>query len=566
MNQSLNNCPGCGASLPSAKATSPKIQCSYCHSFVPNPAFNPDAPVLATVVKPKPPPRVERTRPAAPHPSPRQQPGRGLLGEIIGGMLGGLIRKLIFAGLIISFILFGTPMLALLSIVSCDRESRYSHGRDKDDALLERMIVEVAEAITSQGEIFDDQAGNTFLANKQRDRWNKPFQYEQSSEREFRVRSAGKDGIMKTSDDDWGTHRVAANLVAKSVSKPDSFEQADDMLRRSVGYYRKTLAMDWMIQNHEQVPADQKEPLLQMAVEASYRMGDNAELRVASLIDTLVQNANAQADWVETCAEHRLYNAATVLLQKIAAAEAYQQLYRFYNFPVKTIYLAAEQELDRLQISNTDRMDICKKDLHDSLRRSKAVMRLSEHIAIAETSGSPLSESQITELGRLVFRHLGETAKRSTSRRRISIERPRSEEFAARLEAFVTDESIDALCKSYAETEDYIRELSEVLAGIDDIRVADVLVRTMFTPGIKGGCSQKALKLKSPKIESKIWPMLKERSSYHQARACEVLGEIGSMQSLEYIQPLTQSSERDVREAAQNAINAITSARRDPAA
>ena len=323
--------------------------------------------------------------------------------------------------------------------------------------------------------------------------------------------------------------------------------------------------MDWMIQNHEQVPADQKEPLLQMAVEASERMGDDAELRVASLIDTLVQEANGKADWLETCAEHRLYNAATALLEKLAAAEQYQQLYRFYNFPVKTIYLSAEKALDRLQISNTDRMDICRKDLPDSLRRSKAVMRLSEHLTIAKTSGSPLSESQITELGRLVFKHLGETAKRSSSRRRISFGRPRSEEFAAYLEPFVTDESIDTLCKSYAETEDYIRELSDLLAGIDDVRVADVLVRTMFTPGIKGGCSQKALKLKSPKIESKIWPMLKDRSSYHQERACEILGEIGSMQSLEYIQPLIQSSEREVRQAAQSAINAITSANRDPA-
>ncbi|MEC8553457.1 MAG: HEAT repeat domain-containing protein [Planctomycetota bacterium] len=60
--------------------------------------------------------------------------------------------------------------------------------------------------------------------------------------------------------------------------------------------------------------------------------------------------------------------------------------------------------------------------------------------------------------------------------------------------------------------------------------------------------------------------MLQDWSSYHQERACEVLGETGAIHSLEHIQPLAQSRERDVRQAAADAINAITSAERDPAA
>ncbi|MEC8553456.1 MAG: hypothetical protein VXZ82_00465 [Planctomycetota bacterium] len=90
-------------------------------------------------------------------------------------------------------------------------------------------------------------------------------------------------------------------------------------------------------------------------------------------------------------------------------------------------------------------MDICKDDLSDSLRRGKAAIRLSEQVAIAE-NGFTLTKSQIAEFGRLAFKHLCETAKRSAFRHRLSVERFRTEEFAKRAENFVTDENIDSLC------------------------------------------------------------------------------------------------------------------------
>ncbi len=554
----LKDCPNCGASI-TPSLTQPHIECEFCHSQFANPQYDParSRPPTADAQKGFPPPRAEIIEPE-PFVKPAKDIGGSLIKSFVAAVSWYILAPILFVGF---FLVFGCCFLwfAAKSHDRVRRPDEHAIRRQKSEKTresVEQIAKQMRAEMERQGEIFNDDQGAKYLADKPNDGWDHPLRYEQVTNRRFLVRSSGEDGVYATYDDRIYTQSVASSCITKTPPAIGSFDEAKKVLQDSIGFYRKSVAIDWIVANQPKMSAKETDRVISLAIESATFASQEGEKQVERLVVALISEnePNRMVEKTLACGRGGYVNAAKSLIDLMGKRDQKKAVEGFYNSPVEKISNAADYHLQKWKYSDEQMIQLCLTDLNNSLTRNQAIDRLMNF---------EVAEQRKSAIGKAVLKSLRDV--KPVSRfGRSSVNRLETKEVKRFLAKFVDRELVPDLCRTLSESSYFTEELAQALADLRDPKGMQKLADMAMEPGAKSSRCRKVLVNMGVDAEPYIWKILENGSDYDKQKACEMLGSVGTKRSIEYLTPLLNSDNARLRSAATQAIRNIESAKRAP--
>ena len=142
----------------------------------------------------------------------------------------------------------------------------------------------------------------------------------------------------------------------------------------------------------------------------------------------------------------------------------------------------------------------------------------------------------------------------------------RDEHFKSVLSKYGCADLIPDLARVLNETYRFTEEITQALADTGEPKAYEILVAELMESGSKSSRCKSALISVGVSAEPYLWQTLKDGDSSDIAKACEVLGSIGTKRSNEHLTPLLNHDRPRVVDAAKSAIQKIEAAKRAPPA
>ena len=555
-----DNCPNCGATV-TPSLTRPEIQCEFCQSTFANPRYEASKSRPPKPIKIGFPPPQKQPAPIQPDPfvQPAKDIGNSLIKSFVAAISWYILAPILF---VMFFVVFGCCFFWFAASTRTHRQrpmADHEISRQKRESTrtsLSSISKYIKTKCEKSGEIFSDEEGASCIASQSNDGWGRPFRYEQISEQSFLIRSAGADGVFLNSDDRYSTEYLASNYKTKKPPTANNLMEALKLINESIGYYGKSIGIDWIVKNEPKLKSDQADQIFSVVLKASRPADSKAEARLANLVPVIfpIDDANALFDRCVECADAGYMETTKQLVGLMAKQNQKESVEKFYNFPVKPVRLEATSHLDNWKYSDEKRLQLCMKDLQDELRRDTTIERLVE---------MEVDPKKKLEVGKAILKSLRDV-KYARRIRYIRSRRLDSKMVKRVLATYAVPELIPDLCLTLEATDSFTTEIADALAKHKDPRAIKKLVEVTMERGAKGSRCQKSLISIGVDAEPYVWKILTTGTDYQKKEACEILGSIGTKNSLVHLTPLLASKSSSVKYAATEAIAKIERAKRAP--